>query len=240
QRDCSRMVKNERNIFAACLLACGEGDALITGLTRPYNSTLEEVRKVISPRASAMVFGLSVILSGGRTVFISDTSVNQIPTAEELAEIAIQTADKVRRMGHVPRVALVSFANFGNPMHDKAQRIRDAVAILNERAVDFEFDGEMCADVALNKDLLKLYPFCKLSGPANVLIMPALHSANISSKLLQELGGGTVIGPILCGLEKTVQVVQMGASVPEILNLAAFAAIYSKNEVIPAKKKEAA
>ena len=226
-RDCARMVKNDRDIFAACMLACGDGDALISGLTRSYNTTLENIRRVIEPRPKAMVFGLSLVVSGGRTVFISDTSVNQIPTPQELADIAFQTAKKVQRMGHVPRVAFVSFANFGNPMYEKAQRIRDAVAFLNEREVDFEYDGEMCADVALNPDRMKLYPFCRLTGPANVLIMPALHSANISSKLLQELGGGSVIGPILCGLEKSVQILQMGASVPEILNLAAFAAIYA-------------
>jgi len=232
-RDCARMVKNDRDIFAACMLACGDGDALISGLTRSYNTTLENIRRVIAPRPKAMVFGLSMVISGGRTVFISDTSVNQIPTSQEMADITIQTADKVRRMGHVPRVALLSFANFGNPPYDRVERIHDAVELLKEREVDFEFDGEMSADVALNPERMKLYPFCRLTGAANVLIMPALHSANISSKLLQELGGGSVIGPILCGLEKSVQILQMGASVPEILNLAAFAAIYSET---PAKK----
>lgn len=230
QRDCARMVKNDRNIFAACMVACGDADALITGLTRPYASVLTDIRKVIGPKPNAIVFGLSMLISGGRRVFISDTSVNQVPTPQELADIAVHTAEKVRRMGHVPRVALLSFANFGNPMYDKAQRIRDAVALLNERKVAFEFDGEMAPDVALNPDLLKLYPFCRLTGPANVLIMPALHSASIASKLLQELGGGTVIGPILCGLEQSVQIAQMGASVADTLNLAAFAAIYATGE----------
>ena len=225
-RDCVRMVKNDRNIFAACMLACGDGDALISGLTRPYHSTLDDVRKVIASRPKAIMFGLSLLITSGRTIFISDTSVNQRPNAQQLADIAFQTAQKVKRMGHIPRVAFLSFANFGNPMFEEAQRIRDAVTVLNERKVDFEFDGEMGADVALNPDLMKLYPFCRLTGSANVLIMPALHSANISSKLLQELGGGSVIGPILCGLEKSVQILQMGASVPEILNLAAFAAIH--------------
>jgi malate dehydrogenase (oxaloacetate-decarboxylating)(NADP+) len=226
-RDCARMVKNDRNIFAACMLACGDGDALVSGLTRSYNSTLEDVKKVISPSPNAMMFGLSLLISSGRTIFISDTSVNERPTPQELADIAFLTAQKVRLMGHMPRVAFVSFANFGNPMYDEAQRIRDAVTILGGRKVEFEFDGEMSADVALNPELMKLYPFCRLTGPANILIMPALHSANIASKLLQELGGGNVIGPILCGLEKSVQIVQMGASTADILNMSAFAAIHS-------------
>jgi malate dehydrogenase (oxaloacetate-decarboxylating)(NADP+) len=229
QRDCARLVKNDRNIFAACMLACGNGDALITGYTRSYISTFDEIRKVLAPRPKAIAFGLSLLISGGRTVFISDTSVNEIPTPQEMVEITIQTADKVRRMGYVPRVALLSFANFGNPPYEKAKRIREAVSLLDKREVDFEYDGEISADVALNPDLMKAYPFCRLTGPANVLIMPALHSANISSKLLQELGGGTLIGPILCGMEKSVQILQMGASVSEILNLSAFAAI-SSNE----------
>jgi malate dehydrogenase (oxaloacetate-decarboxylating)(NADP+) len=224
-RDCARLVKNDRNIFAACMLACGDGDAVVTGLTRGYNAALEDILKVINIKQNELVFGISMMVANGRTVFVSDTTVHELPTAEELAEIAIQTAEKVMQMGHKPRVALLSFSNFGNPMHEKAARIRDAVAILDKRKVNFEYDGEMSADVALNPDLMKLYPFCRLSAPANVLIMPALHSANISSKLLQELGGGCVVGPFLTGLEKPVQIIQMGATVSEIINLTALAAI---------------
>jgi len=224
-RDCARLVKSDRNIFAACMLACGDADAVVTGLTRGYNDTLDDIRKIISTKPNHRVFGISMIVANGRTVFVSDTTVHELPTAEELADIAIQTAEKVASMGHKPRVALLSFSNFGNPMHEKATRVRDAVAVLDRRKVNFEYDGEMSADVALNPDLLKLYPFCRLSAPANVLIMPALHSANISSKLLQELGGGSVIGPFLTGLEKPVQIIQMGATVSEILNLTALAAI---------------
>jgi malate dehydrogenase (oxaloacetate-decarboxylating)(NADP+) len=224
-RDCARLVKNDRNIFAACMLACGDGDAIVTGLTRGYNATLDDIMKVINTKPQHLVFGISMIVAKGHTVFVSDTTVHELPTAEELADIAIQTAEKVAQMGHKPRVALLSFSNFGNPMHEKAARIRDAVAILDQRKVNFEYDGEMSADVALNPELMKLYPFCRLSGPANVLIMPALHSANISSKLLQELGGGSVIGPFLTGLEKPVQIIQMGATVSEIINLTALAAI---------------
>ena len=224
-RDCARLVKNDRNIFAACMLACGDGDAVITGLTRGYNATLEDIMKVINSKPNHLVFGISMIVASGRTIFFSDTTVHDLPTAEELADIAVQTAEKVAQMGHKPRLALLSFSNFGNPMHEKAARIRNAVAILDKWKVDFEYDGEMSADVALNPELMKLYPFCRLSAPANVLIMPALHSANIASKLLQELGGGSVVGPFLTGLEKPVQIIQMGATVSEILNLTALAAI---------------
>ncbi len=224
-RDCVRLVKNNRNIFSSLMLACGDADAIITGLTRGYNDTLDEVMTVIQPKPNKLVFGLSIIISKNKeTVFMSDTTVHELPSAEQLVEITKQSAMKVRELGHQPRVALLSFSNFGNPMREKAARIREAVALLDKQRVDFEYDGEMSADVAVNHDLMKIYPFCRLSGPANVLIMPALHSANIASKLLQELGGGTVIGPILCGLEKSVQVLQMGATVSEILNVTALAA----------------
>lgn len=226
-RDCIRMVKNDRNVFAACLLAHGKGDALITGLTRGYYVALEEVQKVIDPRPNHLVFGMSILITKGRTIFISDTTVHELPSAEELADIAVQTANQVREMGHTPRVALLSFSNFGNPPHEKAARVREAVKILDRRKVDFEYDGEMSADVALNAELMALYPFCRLSGPANVLIMPALHSANIASKLLQEIGGGTLIGPLLTGLSKPVQIIQMGSTTSEILNMAALAAVES-------------
>ncbi|MFN7038933.1 MAG: NADP-dependent malic enzyme [Alphaproteobacteria bacterium] len=224
-RDCARLVKNDRNIFAACMLACGDGDAVITGLTRGYIPTLEDILKVIGPKENSIVFGASMMIAKGQTIFISDTTVHEMPSSNELADIAVQTAEIAHNMGHIPRVAFLSFSNFGNPMREKSARIRDAVQILDTRTVNFEYDGEMSVDVALNPELLKLYPFCRLSKPANVLIMPALHTANVSSKLLQELGGGSLIGPILIGLSKPVQIVQMGANVSEILNLAAFAAI---------------
>jgi malate dehydrogenase (oxaloacetate-decarboxylating)(NADP+) len=223
-RDCQRMVNQDRNVFAACMVALGDADAMITGATRSYAVAYDDIRRVIDPVPGQVVFGLSVIVSRGRTVFMADTTVHELPTPEELADIATQAARLARGMGHEPRVALLSFSNFGNPMREKAQRIRQAVAVLDSRQLDFEYDGEMSADVALNRDLMALYPFCRLSGPANILIMPALHSANIGAKLLQELGGGTVIGPILIGLEKPVQIVEMGATVSDIVNLAALAA----------------
>lgn len=224
-RDCARAVKNDRNIFAACMLACGDGNALISGLTRGYNKTLDDISKIVGRKENSILFGLSMLRVNGRTLFLSDTTVNELPTPEQLADIAIQTAHKVRKMGDTPHVALISFSNFGNPMREKANRIRDAIVLLNQQKVDFEYDGEMSVDVALNPALMKLYPFCRLTKSANVLIMPALHTADACAKLLRALSNSSNIGPILCGMEKPVQIVQMGYSVTDILNLAALAAL---------------
>ncbi|WP_207480641.1 NADP-dependent malic enzyme [Arenibaculum pallidiluteum] len=225
ERDCQRMVNQDRNTFASLMVAQGDADAMVTGLTRSFAPSYEEISRVFSPQPGGRVFGLSVVVTRHRTVFISDTTVNERPTPEELADIAIQTAAKARQMGHEPRVALLSFSNYGQPMRERAQHVRDAVAILDRRGVDFEYDGEMTADVALDHDLMRrLYPFARLSGPANVLIMPALHAANIGAKLLQKMAGGQVIGPLLIGLDKPAQIVSMGASVADIVNTAVLAA----------------
>jgi malate dehydrogenase (oxaloacetate-decarboxylating)(NADP+) len=225
RRDVQRMINQNRNVFAATMVATGDADAVVTGTTRSWATCLDDVTRVLSPKPGARVFGLNILLARGHTVFISDTMVHELPTPEELADIAVQTAAKVRQMGHEPRVAFVSFSNFGNPMREKAQRIRDAVEVLDGRRVDFEYEGELSADLAVNYPMLKeLYPFARLSGPANVLIMPALHTANVSAKLLKELGGGTMVGPLLIGLEKPVQIVEMGATVSDLVNLAAIAA----------------
>jgi malate dehydrogenase (oxaloacetate-decarboxylating)(NADP+) len=223
-RDCQRLVNQGRNTFAACMVAHGHADAMVTGLTRNYRDALEEVLRVIDQKPGEPVFGLTVMVTRGRTVFISDTMVHELPETETLADITTQTARVARRMGIEPRVALLSFATFGNPPISKAMRVRDVIYELDRRGVDYEYDGEMAADVALDPDLMALYPFCRLKGPANVLIMPALHTAHISSRLLQQLGGGTVIGPLLIGLEKPVQIVPMNATVSDILNIAAIAA----------------
>ena len=238
-RDIARMVKNDRNIFASCMLACGDGDAMVTGLTRNYSRSLENICMVIPPMDHNVVFGLSVMMAKGKTVFISDTAVLELPTPEELAEIAIASAKKARQMGHDPRVALLSFSNFGNPMREKAQRIRDAVVLLDKRDVDFMYEGEMSPDVALNKEMLKLYPFSRLKEPANVLVMPALHSASIASTMLSELGDAKQIGPILMGLERPVQIVKMGSSISDIITLAAMAAVDAIEEQKPAGGKKA-
>ena len=224
-RDCQRMVNQDRNIFAACMVANGDADAMVTGLTRAFSTCFDDIRRVVDPQPHHVLYGLSILVLRGRTVFVADTTVNELPTAEQLADIAIQSAGKARQMGHEPRVALLSFSNFGQPMRQRAQHVRDAVKLLDERGVDFEYDGEMSAEVALDFDLKqRLYPFCRLSGPANVLIMPALHAANIGGKLLQKLGGATLVGPLLIGLERPAQIVQMGATVNELVTAAAIAA----------------
>jgi len=224
RRDCQRWVKQDRNVYAACMVACGDADGMVTGLTRSYWGSLENVLLVLDPEPGHRLFGLSLLLAQDKTVLIADTAVNETPTPEELADIAVPSAAKARVLGHEPRVALLSYSTFGYPSAAKTMRIREAVKLLDARNVDFEYDGEMSADVALDSDLQKLFPFCRLSGPANILVMPGLHAANIASKLVQKLGGGTVIGPLLMGLEKPVQIVQLGATVSDVLNLAAFAA----------------
>ena len=227
-RDCLRMVNNDRNVFAACMVAKGDADAMVTGLTRTTWNALEEIRRAIDAKPGERFMGISIVLARGRTVLLADTLVHEVPTAEELADITIETAAKARQLGHEPRVALLSFSNFGNPPRERGLRIADAVQVLDARKVDFEYDGEMQANVALDHALMRqLYPFCRLSGPANVLIMPALHSANISGLLLQQLGGGTVIGPVLTGLDKPAQIVQPNATVSEIVTAAALAALDS-------------
>jgi malate dehydrogenase (oxaloacetate-decarboxylating)(NADP+) len=235
RRDCVRMVKNNRNIFAACMVQCGDGDAVISGLTRDYYDTLNDILSVIDVEDGKVLFGMSIMAIQGKTVLISDTTVNELPTPDELADITIETARQAKILGHTPRVALLSFSNFGSLIRERSCEIKEVVDILDEMQVDFEYEGEVSADVALNKELMELYPFCRLSEPANVLIMPALHSANISSKLLKELGGGQLIGPMLIGLEKTAQIVPMGASVSQILNMAALAAIQQIGTDSPTK-----
>ncbi len=228
--DCERMVKNDRNIFAASMLLCGHGDALVTGLTRGYRKSLTDVWKVIKNKKDKIVLGFSMVISKGKTIFISDTACSELSSSEHLADIAIQTAKKVRDMGYEPRVAFLSFSNFGSALKTESSRIKHAVEILDNKKVDFEYDGEMTADVALNMDKMARYPFCRLTAPANILICPGLHSASIATKLLAEVGNCTVIGPILDGFEKSVQIVTMDSSINDILNMAAIAAAGSSNK----------
>ncbi len=223
QRDVLRLVNQERNIWGALMVAEGDADAMITGLTRTYTQAFQEVVRVIDPAPGELPFGLAMLLARGRTVFLSDTSVHETPTPEQLADIAQLSARKARQLGHEPRVALLSYSTFGNPASDRAERVREAAAILDARRVDFEYDGEMAADVALDPGLMKHYPFCRLSGPANVLVMPGLYSSHIGWKLLEKLGGGTVIGPLLMGLSKPIQIVSMDATVNDVVNMAVLA-----------------
>ncbi|MFA6021894.1 MAG: phosphate acyltransferase, partial [Rhodospirillales bacterium] len=222
-RDVQRLVNQERNIFGSLMVSEGDADAMVTGLTRNYWQAFDEIKRVVDIAPGEVLLGLTMMIAKGRTVFMADTTVHETPTPEQLADIAQQSAAKARQMGHEPRVALLSYSNFGNPVAHPSERVREAVAILDSRRVDFEYDGEMAADIALDADLLKLYPFCRLSGPANVLVMPGLHSANISAKLMQKMGGGTVIGPILMGLDKPIQITSMDATVNDIVNMAVLA-----------------
>ncbi len=223
-RDCERMINQDRNIFGAVMLQLGEADVMITGVTRPYAQTMREVRRVIDPIKGRTAFGVHVMVGAKHTVFMADTTINERPTAEELADIAEQTALVAKRMGHEPRVAFLSYSNFGNPEGRWLDNIRNAVCVLDQRSVSFEYEGEMAPDVALNPRQLANYPFARLSGPANVLIMPGLQSANISAKLLRELGGDAVIGPMLVGMEKSVQIAPMTSTASELVTLAVLAA----------------
>ena len=223
-RDCLRLINNDRNHFGAAMVALGDADAMVTGVTRNYSVALQDVRRIIDPKPGHRMIGASVILARGRNVIVADTTVHDMPDAEELADIAEEAAGVARSLGYEPRVAMLAYSTFGHPQGERAERVREAVQILDKRRVDFEYDGEMGADVALNADAMALYPFCRLSGPANVLIMPAFHSASIATKMLQELGGATVIGPLLVGLEKSVQIVSLGARDADLVNMAALAA----------------
>ena len=206
------------------MVAVGDADAMVTGTTRNYASALQDVRRCIDTKPGHRVIGVSLALSRGRTVFVADTAVHDMPTAEELADIAVEAARVARRMGYEPRVAMLAYSTFGQPTGERSERVREAVRILDKRRVDFEYDGEMAADVALNPHRMEQYPFCRLSGTANVLVMPAIHSASISTRMLQELGTATVIGPLLVGLDKSVQITSMGAKDSDIVNMAAIAA----------------
>jgi malate dehydrogenase (oxaloacetate-decarboxylating)(NADP+) len=219
-RAVERMVNQDRNTFAALLLALGEGDALITGVTRPYTQSLRQVQRVVDAEAGTTPFGVHVLVGQSHTSFIADTTVTERPTGEQLAEIAVRTACLARRMGHEPRVAFLSYSNFGDPEGTYLERIRDGVKVLDERAdADFEYEGEMSPDVALNPTMQRVYPFSRLTGPANVLVMPGLQTANVSAKLLKELGGDAVIGPILVGMAQPVQIAAMTATASDLVTL---------------------
>jgi malate dehydrogenase (oxaloacetate-decarboxylating)(NADP+) len=223
-RDVHRLVNQDRNHFAACMVALGDADAMVTGVTRNFSVALEDVCRCIDPKPGHRVIGVSLVLARGRNVLVADTAVNEMPNAEILADIAVEAAGVARRLGYDPRLALLAFSTFGHPQSERSAHVQGAVRILDQRHVDFEYDGDMAADVALNMDLREAYPFCRLSGPANVLIMPAFHSASIATKMLTELGGATVIGPILVGLDRPVQIVSLSANDAQLVNMAALAA----------------
>jgi malate dehydrogenase (oxaloacetate-decarboxylating)(NADP+) len=224
-RDCQRQVNLDRNVFAACMVACGDADAMVSGVTRNSFDVLDEVTRVIEVTPGSVMFGLTILLGRECPLLLADTLVHETPSPAQLADIAMQAAAKAREIGLVPRVALLSYANFGNPTGPDCERVRQAVGLLDERRPDFEYDGEMSPDVALDARLMRqLYPFCRLGGAANILVMPGLNSANITAKLLPHLGGGTVVGPLLMGLARPVQIVNIGATVSDLVNLAALSA----------------
>ena len=225
KRDVQRLVNQDRNVFGCCMLAHGDADGMVTGVTRNYDVCLKDVMMTLDPLPDTQVLGMSMVLNRGKTVFIADTSVTELPNGEDLAAIAKEAAKAVKRLGFTPRVAFVSYSTFGNPMGERAEKVRDAVAILDAcDDCDFEYEGDISADVAMNPMHKMLYPFSRLTDAANVLIMPAIHSAAIATNLLEGMSRATVIGPILLGFEKPVQIVSLGATVNDVVNLATVAA----------------
>jgi len=223
-RDCQRLINQDRNYFAAAMVALGDADGMVTGATRNYSVALNDVLNVIDAKPGHKLMGASLVLARGRTVVVADTAITEMPTAEEIMEIAIEAAGVSRRLGYEPRVAMLAYSTFGHPQGERSAKVIEAVRLLDKRRVDFEYDGEMAADVALNKDLMAQYPFCRLTDTANVLVMPAFHSASIATKMLQSIGGSTVIGPVLVGLDRSVQIMPLGAKDSDIVNMAALAA----------------
>src|SRR6056300_740243 len=230
ERDCDRLVRNDRVIWATSMVACGDADGAITGNTRRFGASLEKVKQVTGVRDGEIMFGLNLVVHKGRTIFVGDTSVHEYPSSEEMAEIAISTARVVRLFGFEPKVAFVSHSTFGQPITSRTKHIRKAVEILKDKNVDFEFDGDMQPDVALNKEYKNLYPFSKIVGNANILIMQGQHSAAISYKMMKTLGDTKVIGPLLIGLGLPIEIAPLRTSTSEIINLASIAA-YSADKI---------
>jgi len=234
ERDCDRLVRNDRVIWASCMVACGDADGAVTGNTRRFGASFDKVTQVIDARPGEIMFGLNMVVAKGKTIFVGDTSVNEYPSSEELAEIAISSARVVKMFGFVPKVAFVSHSTFGQPLTSRTKHIKKAVEILKDKNVDFDFDGDMQPDVALNEEYKVLYPFSSIVGNANILIMPGQHSAAISYKMMKSLGDTRVIGPLLIGLGQPIEIAPLRSSTSEIINLASVAA-YSA-DVIDYKK----
>ncbi len=224
RRDAQRLVNNDRNVFSALLMQHGLADGMVSGVTRSYDVVLKDVRLVLDHRPDERTMGVSVVVNRGKTLFIADTNITELPDAMDLANIAESTANFTREFGFEPRVAFLSYSTFGNPVGERMHKVREAVEILDERGVDFEYEGDIAADVALDPLHMLTYPFSRLTDAANVLVMPAIHSASISTKLLDTVGGATVLGPFLTGLEKPVQICKLGATASEIVQMATLAA----------------
>ena len=224
RRDAQRLVNNDRNVFSALLMQHGLADGMVSGVTRSYDVVLKDVRLVLDHRPDERTMGVSVVVNRGKTLFIADTNITELPDAMDLANIAESTANFTREFGFEPRVAFLSYSTFGNPVGERMHKVRKAVEILDERGVDFEYEGDIAADVALDPLHMLTFPFSRLTDAANVLVMPAIHSASISTKLLDTVGGATVLGPFLTGLEKPVQICKLGATASEIVQMATLAA----------------
>ena len=236
ERDCDRMIRNDRVIWGACMVSCGDADAMVTGNTRRYSQSLQKIKRVVDPRPGEIMFGLNMVVNKGRTVFIADTTVHEYPSSTQLAEIAISCARVVRLFGFDPKIAFLSHSTFGQPITSRTKHIRDAVDILKKKNVDFKFDGDMQPDVALDERYKELYPFSEIVGNANVLIMPGQHSAAITYKTMKTLGGSKVIGPLLVGLGQAIEIAPLRSSTNDIINLASVAAYSS--DVIDYKNKK--
>ncbi len=221
--DVHRIASRDRHVFAALMLAHGHGDGLVTGVTRKSAIVLDRINHVFDANADNGVTGVTALIHKGRIILISDTLVQEWPNEKDLADIAENAAVVARQLGLEPRVAFVSFSTFGHPVSERAEKMYLAPAELDARSVNFEYEGEMTADVALNMKAMEAYPFCRLTGPANILVVPARHSASISVKLMQEMAGATVIGPILTGIDKSIQICSTASNATDILNMAVLA-----------------
>jgi malate dehydrogenase (oxaloacetate-decarboxylating)(NADP+) len=228
ERECDHLIRNDRVTWGSCMVACGDADAMVTGGTRHHAATIEKLNKVVDSRAGEIIFGLTMLVSNGRTVFVSDTNVHDNPTAEQLVQIAISSTRVARLFGFDPKVAFLSHSTFGKPSTVRTKHVREAIELMKTKKIDFDFDGEMQPDVALNPAYKEIYPFSKIVGNANILIMPALHSASISVKIMKTFGGAKLIGPLLIGLGLPIEVAPLRSSPSEILNLASIAAYSSE------------
>ena len=229
------MVRNDRVIWASCMVSCGDADGAVTGNTRRFGASFQKINKVVDSRPGEIMFGLNMLVNKGKTVFIGDTTVHEYPSSEQLADIAVSASRVVRLFGFDPKVAFVSHSTFGQPVTSRTKHIRNAVQILKDRNVDFKFDGDMQPDVALDEEYKELYPFSEIVGNANILIMPGQHSAAISYKMMKTLSGSKVIGPLLIGLGQPIEIAPLRSSTSDILNLASVAA-YSAGVINYGKK----
>ena len=227
ERDVDRLVRNDRIAWGSSMIACKDADAMVTGNIRHYAASIEKLKKVVEPRPGEEIYGMTMIVSKGKTILVADTNVQDFPSPERLVKVSKSCVRVARLFGFDPKVAFLSHSTFGKPISKNTKHLRDAIELLKEEKVDFDFDGEMQPDVALNPIYQEIYPFSKIVGKANILIMPALHSAAISTKLMKVFGGGKLIGPLLIGLGLPIEVAPLRSSTSDILNLASIAAYSS-------------